>query len=350
MDFYWGISEIYSRGFPKMANRLQETFCKYLNSADNQKIVLNGLLRLLHERAMHDGAISSSILKIVEIFDNKAQLELGFIRTAARRLSKLGDVQIDNEFQVLADLQSASKDFEFSSTRAMINDAARGFELHLGPVMVLNSRSWPFTPPFPSPCALSSFASEISKRYTEQFPGRMLRFPVNHWIVAVHDTKKQIIYEGTGVQAEVLLYLNDHRSINEHNLEPRISHSFLLPALASMVHKSANVLDMGIGGFSINDGFSSGSQRVKLHAPSRKDEFEGAMKIPQEKVAMLEAFITRLLKGRFIMKIPDIERAVIDEFMDRFVVTSEDVRQRLESLISRNFIEGTTNNRVRYVK
>jgi hypothetical protein len=56
------------------------------------------------------------------------------------------------------------------------------------------------------------------------------------------------------------------------------------------------------------------------------------------------------MKQKLVVKITDLEKDVINEFRDRCRVTSDDVRQRVESLISRSFVQRASGNRIRYIK
>ncbi|OHT13659.1 hypothetical protein TRFO_43292 [Tritrichomonas foetus] len=133
------------------------------------KTVLKGLLVTINEDALTDSDISK-ILPIISFFQMKTDLELMHIKQAAKRLTKNRSDQIDKVYSIMEQLDSVRPQLQLESLRALINDAAKSLEQnHFGPVLILNSRSWPYIykPPYPSPENLREITAKISTQYVK---------------------------------------------------------------------------------------------------------------------------------------------------------------------------------------
>jgi hypothetical protein len=344
IDFYRAAAN----GYSDMTRPIEQALSKFVNG--NKAVVFASLLKQIHKLAL-GGADISPLAPLLGLIDDKVEFGLQHTRQVTRRLTRRGCEQLANEHKLLNKLQGISDDFDLQSLRTILNESERSFELHLGPVFMINSALWPFKGQWPSPKALVVYSATISERYLRLFPTRRIRFPINYWIVKVRDQKRGIVCEGTGVQAEVLLYLNNHAMISRTALEPQISEQFLGAALVSLTRKSSALLvAQSEDVYVLNPNFRSTEKVIKLVPPASKGELENTKAIALQKANMIEACITRLMKESKILKIPDLDAAVKRALSDQCPISTDDVRKGVESLISRNFIEQTTNNRVRYVQ
>jgi hypothetical protein len=166
----------------------------------------------------------------------------------------------------------------------------------------------------------------------------------------IKDTLVNAVYEGTGVQAEILLYMNDHSFVGDTSLEPRIPQRFGRAALLSMSTEKCPVLLVYTeGSYKVNAQWPTGPVHLTLPAPTVKDELETARQALDSKISRLEAFVMRKMKENRILGIRDLEDQAHDELSNIFHISTDDFRHVIESLIRRGFIEHTTKNRLIYM-
>ena len=347
IEFYKSVSDLLSQFGMENVINIKKSLIKLVNK--DCKATLKGLLKVVNDAAFIDPDITKYI-PVISMFQMKTEFELSNIRHAARRLTKGLESQIENEIEIKEQLSKVDPPLQLESLQSLIYDAQRSLrDNHYGPVLILNSRSWPYKPPYPQPIALSSISSKISKDYLKNHETRELKFPINYWIVNVKDTLSSIVYNGTGVQAEILLYFNDHKIITDTSLEPRISQSFLRAALKAMSHKDSPILVGNDGVYSLNSNWHSYDRVIKLKAPAIKDEVQIAKNNEKAKGDTIEALIVKRLKQIKISNFHDITQYIKENLSSRFAISNDDVKKAIDQLINRSYLEELESGRLGYI-
>ncbi|KAH0795526.1 Cullin-domain-containing protein [Histomonas meleagridis] len=319
---------------------------KLVNS-QTKNIIIN-VLRRINTEALKDSPDISDLKELLNYFEQKTELISVHTRHAARRLVKNYDLQIDQETQIYAQLLHISDKFDLSQLKMLINGAEQSVNLHIGPVLIVNTSAWPFHPPYPNPLLLSDVASEITTKYNKLFTGRVLHFPINHWFVNVRDTVNGYVFVCTGVQAEILLYFNKHILIAETSLEPNIGQQFAVAALKAMADETAPVLRLKEDVYVMNQDFRY-DRIVKLKQPAIRDEIAESKLVNDTKNNMMDSVIVREMKQKRVVNLRDIDALVKNALATRFSVSSEDIHKRIESLIAREYIEYFGKDKLRYL-
>lgn len=347
IEFYSKINkELFFPEKKETSENIRKSLSNLVNS--DSEGLLKGLLKTINTAALSDANIKS-ILPIISFFQMKSEFELMHLRHVARRLTQNRNDQIDNEIEILQQLETVKPQLQLDSLRSLINDAERSLRNNLyGPVLLLNSTSWPYKPPYPSPIALSQITVKINDEYIKNNPNRELHFPINYWIVNVKDTKTGTIYNGTGVQAEVLLYFNNHKVITSTALEPRINESFLSAALKAMSSKATPALVSNDNAYSLNENWKH-DKIVKLKHPNYKDEFQAAKNADKSKGEMIEACAVKRMKQVRISKFSELDEYIKSELSSKVPISTDEIRKHIDLLINRNYLEEMGSGRLAYV-
>ncbi|KAK8870351.1 ubiquitin ligase (cullin) of SCF [Tritrichomonas musculus] len=348
IKYYNKIDNFFSKRkeFSKLSNSINKSLSKLVNS--DQKGIMKGLLKTINMAASTDSDIQS-ILPVISFFDKKTEFELMHLRHVARRLTQNGINQIDNEVEILNQLEDVKPQLQLESLRVLINDAAKSLQDgRYGPVLLVNATSWPYKPPYPSPVALSSISTKISQKYAENNPNRELHFPINHWMVNVKDTLTGTIYNGTGVQAEILLYFNNHKVITDTALEPRISQPFLSAALKAMSNKSIPALIVNNNAYSLNENWKH-DNIVKLRPPDYKDEIQTPKNADKSKGDMIKACAVQKMKTAKILKFSELDEYIKNELASKVPVSTDDVKKYIDLLIETGYLEEMGHGRLAYI-
>jgi cullin 3 len=105
--------------------------------------------------------------------------------------------------------------------------------------------------------------------------------------------------------------------------------------------------------FSVNDGFTSKLFRVKIQTVSAKGESEPERKETREKVDEdrkheIEAAIVRIMKARKKLQHNVLVTEVIEQLKTRFMPSPLVIKKRIESLIERDYLARSTDDRKSY--
>jgi len=105
--------------------------------------------------------------------------------------------------------------------------------------------------------------------------------------------------------------------------------------------------------FSINDSFTSRLHRVKIQAVTAKGESEPERKETRSKVDEdrkheIEAAIVRIMKARKKMTHSNLVAEVTDQLKSRFLPNPLLIKKRIESLIEREYLARTVEDRKIY--
>jgi hypothetical protein len=244
-------------------------------------------------------------------------------------------------------LKSVSPNFELRGLADVLHEGDISLDIHIGPVLVLPASLWPFRSRHPLPIALTKYCSIVTERYSTLFPGRLISFPIEDWVVHVRDTATAAVLVGNGVQAEVLLFLNDHAGVAADSLEPRIASAVAAAALASLATARCPVLKEDRGRYSVNRAFRRPAAQVSLPRPA--EVADGARAVALMRDEATDAHIVRIMKGRRMMPAGELAAEIRSAVADLFPIDIHEIRQRIHSLATRDFIQIREDGNVVYV-
>ena len=346
INFYQEINEKCFRLFKNYSRLLFKEIYTLVNS--KSKSMMKKIIKFLSNEAKKRNPDILCLMELLSYLEQKTEFMQLYSRQVAHRLIKNTESQFDSEVQIYVQFQEITKGFDLNGLKMLINSVEQSMNLHLGPVLCIPSTVWPFKPPFPSPLALTEISKNITNKYSRLYTGRILKFPINHWVVNIKDTIDDHIYVCTGVQAEILLYFNNHEFIGETSLEPNINQEFLTPALVSMEDSSIPVLKKEEEVYKLNPDFKY-DKIVKLKQPKSSSKSQENSNLDETKNNMIDCTIISQMKSNRVMNLRDIDQAVKDIVSSKFNVSSEDIHKRLETLVAREYIEYFQNDKIRYI-
>lgn len=332
--------------YKKYATKIEQSLIKQVNS--DWKSVLKEILKHINESAMNDANIEN-IIPVISLIQMRTEFEIMNVRNAAKRIIKNRNSQLEKERSLLRQLEKVAPPLQLEGYRSLLKESHKSLsDGQYGPFLIVNSSVWPFKPPFPSPINLIEVTNPVRTKYVKNNPAKEIRFPINFWIVNVKDTQNNTVYNGTGVQAEILLYFNTHSIITDTSLEPRISQSYLSAALKAMSNKSVPALINSDGAYSINYQWKH-DKIVKLKAPAAKDEIQSPKEMEKMKSNMIEASIVKIMKGKRIMKFSELDEAVKQDLALKMSIGTDDIKKHTEILINKGYIEEMNSGRLAYI-
>jgi hypothetical protein len=245
-------------------------------------------------------------------------------------------------------VRESSNAYELRGLSELIREVEGSTELHVGPVIVVPFALWPFRGVHPRPVSISRICSDISAKYGRLFPSRILKFPIDDWVVHVRDTIGGATLVGNGVQAEVLLFLNNNSEIGEEALEPHITSGLLLAAIKSLAEGRAQVIREEGGKYRVNEQFKGKGGRIVLPRPVVVD-VGGKAQLNALSGELVDSAIVRIAKGTRVINEKELESRVKDDVAGHFALDHAEFKQRLSHLASRNFVEIRESGEVLYL-
>jgi hypothetical protein len=158
-----------------------------------------------------------------------------------------------------------------------------------------------------------------------------------------------VLFVANGVQAEILLFLNDHASVTPDSFEPRISATIATSALKSMATARAPLLKSTQGRYCVNPGFKRTAPVVNLPRPIATEVAPGRPAAGVARDETVDAHLVRLMKGRRILPVGELTAELRRAVADFFPIENADIRQRINHLVSRGFLEVTDEGNVVYL-
>lgn len=332
---------------PTIQLHLRNNWASYLGK--NKASLFRDLLRFIFSKARGDGDLSE-ILPVLHVISNKTEFELQYTRAAALRLVPVSEKHIKKEQAMLAQVKDCSSSYEMKGLSELFKDALMSLELHIGNVVMVSSSLWPFKPPYPSPISLTRFADEITSKYQQIFPNRTVTFPIDAWELNIRDTVSNLTIIGNGIQAEILLYMNNHPFIAPDSLEPFIPTSVVSASLKSM---SGTKIPLFVkddnGQYKVNSNFKSRIPHVKLPRPLVSEHATLNSQLSRIRENTIDSEITRIMKSMRSLQIRDLEQRVREAVSNRFTIDRAAFQARVTKLTSMNYIELDDNGNVTYV-
>ena len=324
----------------------------YINKSANSEI----------KKSEHDEETSIPELDIIkpvlQRIENKSDFELIYSRHVTYRLLPLNPKQIKKERELMEQIKCSSSSFEFKNLDHLLNDATSSLDHHFGPVLITSTSFWPFPPPFPRCKSFQAICNDIKGKYLKIYPNRILSFPFNSWVMTIKDTLNKagnfnVSFIGNGVQAEILLYFNEHKFIFCNAFEPHISSEQLSSALKSLSSKKYPILLEQLVDendknsekkYILNSKFKPKRPFIKLPIPMMLTQKSSVDQILAKNEA-IDACVIKIMKGNRSMKYNDMEVEVIESLRDRYAITHDEIRGRVLNLESREFIEFNENEK-----
>lgn len=251
---------------------------------------------------------------------------------------------------MLAQVKDCSSSYEMKGLSELFKDALMSLELHIGNVVMVSSSLWPFKPPYPSPISLTRFTDEITSKYQQIFPNRTVTCPIDAWELNVRDTVSNLTIIGNGIQAEILLYMNNHSFIAPDSLEPSIPTSVVSASLKSMSGTKVPLFVKSDNDqYKVNSNFKSRIPQVKLPRPLVSEHATLNSQLSRIRENTIDSEITRIMKSARSLQIRDLEQRVREAVSNRFTIDRTAFQARVTKLTSMNYIELDDNGNVTYV-
>ena len=305
----------------------------------NKRAVFRELLRYIISKARVDGDLSE-IIPVLFSLSSKTEFELQYVRAAAQRLVPVSEKQIKREQDMLRQVKNCSENYDLKGLGELLREALASLELHIGNVVTVSSSLWPFKPPYPLPVALSPFADEITAKYRQIFPNRMIRFPIDAWELNMRNTVTKTLIVGNGIQAEVLLYMNDHASISDDSLEPFIPASVVSAAMKTLTTTRYPIfVKTGEAQYKLNQEFKAKVPHIKLPRPVISEHATLNSQLGRMRDNTIDSEIVRIMKQERALQIHELESRVRDVVSNRFTVDHASFQARLNSLANMNYVE-----------
>lgn len=327
---------------PFLTRKYNRQMIEFINN--EKKTIFKELISFISNKALSNPDISP-IMSILGKIESKNEFELIYTRHVTRRIVPPTEKQIEKEKSIVSQIKSSSSSssFDFTNLMNLLKEASQSIERGIGSVLICHSSVWPFKPPFSNCTYFDSITTEIKEKYSKLNPCRNLTFPFDSWIVVVKDTVNNFFMSGNAVQAQVFLYLNNHEIVHKDSFSPSISSAQMTSVLKSLSSKKMQILVEKQDSnetiyFSINRNFKNKFHTLKLPIPTfvfktvQKDMIEA-------KNNQIDAAATKLMKEKRMMNYSDFESEIIERLSDRFRVTPDEVKNRLNVLIAREFIE-----------
>lgn len=244
-------------------------------------------------------------------------------------------------------------------------------------VQVLTTGSWPTQTAQMCvlPQQLQQATEAFKKFYEDKHGGRKLTWQTNMGtadIRAQFPSNKRYDLQTSTYQMIVLLMFNDQERWTYKDLQQatNIPPAELKRALQGMLQgkgkdskvgaknvllkepKSRDVNDDDV--FTVNDGFTSKTVRVKLSAVSSTKEAEAEtvetrIKVDEDRKPQIDAAIVRIMKARKQLDHNAIITEVTRQLAPRFLPSPPDIKKRIENLIEREFLERDSTDRKKYI-
>jgi hypothetical protein len=315
--------------------------------AVEKKSVFRDLLKFIENQARTNGDLSE-VFPVLLYLPGKAEFDVLYIRNAVRRLLPPSESHIEIEKSFANSIRKLSPNFELRGLSEILHEAQVSLELHLGPVLLVPSGLWPFRIQKVTPVALAGYCRSINERYSQLFPTRILSFPIVEWVVHVKDRVTHTTFVANGVQAEVLLYLNEHTVVTGDSFEPSIPSSITNSALTSLSTTRIPVLLSDNGRYSVNKNLKKTGQTIKL--PRQVSVEAGvANESLGKKDETIDANLVRIMKGLRITSMARLEGELKLAVAERFAINHQEIRDRVRDLVARNLIDVQADGTVLYI-
>lgn len=305
----------------------------------DKRLLFNGVMKYINGRASSDGDLSAIEL-LLQSVSSKTELEILYTQAAARRIVSASEARIKKEQCMLEQVLKTSANYELHKLKDLLRDARASMDLHIGPVVVVPAGLWPFRPPFPAPVSLVQIADGITSKYQRMFRNRVVRYPVDVWEVNIRYTPTNTVIAGNGIQAEILLYMNDHIQISSDSLEPQISRSLVAASLQTLLTPRFPVLStVCTDCYTVNRKLERTLPVIRLARPRPVSEHTAvSAQLSQLRDDCLDSAIVRLLKAKRSLSSYELELLVTSSVSNHFAVDVPDIRHRISSLEAKGYL------------
>jgi cullin 1 len=266
----------------------------------------------------------------------------------------------------LSQASEAQRKFRESSVSSKLNSGREAVDFI---PIVLTTGFWPTYAAIETnlPPQLSHSLSVFSEYYSKQFPNRKL-----NWIHSLgtativgrfDETRKFDLVMNT-FQGLILLLFNAHNSLTcaEIAKQLNLEEGFTNKLLATMIFSKFKVLNREIVSaqssdpsagktplestdvISVNDEFTVPHRRIKIPPPTAgTDETHNKSKVEEDRSFSIEAAIVRVMKTRKVLTHQQLIAEVVSQ-LTIFKPTPKSIKQRIENLIEREFLERDPEN------
>lgn len=320
------------------------------------------LFRYLHEKDVFERYYKQHLSK--RLLSNRTtslDAERSFISKLKNECGYLYTSKMETMF---SDMRTSAETTEVFRMK-VVDHASELHSIELG-VSVLTTISWPITntPPCNVPPEIAKCCSRYEKFYFSKHEGRRLTWQTQMASGEVRalfgDLKRQVDLAVSGYGVCILMLFNETDSLTHDEILAKtgIPAAELVRNLQSLamgkhrvLTKEPKVREMkGTDMFSFNNGFTSKHRRVKIQMVSAQKEndeekSETRSRIDEDRKPLIEAAIVRIMKARKVLEHQQLVAEVSAMLSGRFMPVPSEIKKRIESLVEREFLERTGNDR-----
>mmetsp|Transcript_6817 Transcript_6817/g.11308 ORF Transcript_6817/g.11308 Transcript_6817/m.11308 type:complete len:677 (+) Transcript_6817:301-2331(+) len=334
--------------------------------------------KLRGEKGVTDFEVESNLEKVIKIFQHlqgKDVFEAFYKKLLAKRLLLGKSSNFDNESMMLSKLK-AECGVEFTAKLegmftdiGLSKDAMVAYKEHKATskaanlpevdteIQILTTGFWPTYPKVSVnlPSELVQLRDHFSVFYNDKYQGRRLAWihAADRCIVSARFPKSRKEFELSLLQTCVLLFFNEKSDatfldivaatgINADELR-RVMQSLACGKIGTRVlvkePKGKDVVDSD--NFRVDLGFSNKQFRIKINTIQMKETTEEIEKtheeVFRERHYQVDAILVRQMKARKTMSHNELMSGTLSQL--RFTARAADVKQRIESLIERDFMQ-----------
>ncbi|KAI5811025.1 Cullin family-domain-containing protein [Peziza echinospora] len=329
-----------------------------------------------------------NVLDLFRFIHGKDVFEAFYKKDLARRLLMGRSASADAERSMLSklktecgsgfthNLESMFRDIDLSKD-AMSGfkhskigiDKAKGIDLN---VHILSSAAWPTYPEttVSLPEDLEEYVQAFEAFYTGKHKGRKLkwRHALGQCILKAHFPKGMKELVVSAFQAIVLLLFNDDALTGSNGLSytaikqaTNLADGELIRTLQSLACGKKRVLEKHPKGkdvnptdtFTFNAGFRDEKIRVKINQiqlkETKEENKETHERVAQDRQYETQAAIIRIMKSRKTIKHVELIRQTIEQTQNRGELEISEIKQNIEKLIDKEYMERVGDDTYNYV-
>lgn len=335
IQWYNNLVHISFKDNPFIYNKIQKGITSLINN--DTKTTLKNLSQYINKAFKTDGNIKE-IQPILRYLMNKTEFEMLHLRNIIRRILPLSYKKIDKELIISEQIKESSPNFDTKTIESFLSDAKASLSLHIGDVLITRLKIWPFRTSSSEPIYLSTVTNELSAKYKSLFPGRILSFPIQFWVISIKWISNSNVFIANGIQTEIIMYLNENLFIQSDSLEPQISSKILLDWLETLSSNKFPLLLKKENSYIINHDFKPSKKILKL-PQNVAHSYDSQEKIRAMRIDSIDSAIVRIMKSKRLLKILELEKEVLEFVSQRFLVNNSDIRERLAFLEKRNYVK-----------
>lgn len=323
------------------------------------------LFRFLHEKDVFERYYKQHLSR--RLLSNRTtshEAERSFISKLKNECGYLFTSKMETMF---TDMRTSSE--TTAAFRAEIEDTQSelcGIDVQ---VSVLTTISWPIpaVPPCNVPASISQCCSRFEDYYYRKHNGRMLKWQTHAASAELRasfgDGSRQVDLAVSGYGMCILMLFNENEKLTYNEIQSRtaIPPKELTRNLQTLAMGKHRVLlkdprpkeICGTDVFTVNEGFTSKTRKVKIHMVSaqrenEKQKDETRKLIDEDRRPFIEAAVVRIMKARKVLEHQQLIAEVTAQLGARFQPSPQDIKRGIERLVDNDYLERNPGSRSTY--